>query len=282
MATAQQSKWSVADSAHWAAFFRANESRRADAVFRDPFAEKLAGDIGSELGQKLGENPWAWIARTHIIDQTISRLVREGCDAVANLASGLDSRPYRMELPASLRWYEADLPRTVALKNRVLADDKPVCKLERIELDVLQLEARRALFSRIDAEATRTLVVTEGLLIYLQTEQVAELARDLAATKTVRYWLHDIVSPGLLKKMQSRYGRDIHDGAPMQFAPTEGAYFFERYGWRVVEVTSLLKHAAKINRLSLPLRLAAMIPESERKKGAFPWNGVCLLERTGR
>src|SRR5688572_10140455 len=127
MPPAQQTKWSVADSAHWAAFFRANESRRADALFRDPFAERLAGDVGVELGRKLGNNPWAWTARTHLVDRTISRLVTQGIDTVVNLACGLDARPHRMDLPSSLRWYEADLPRIMAVKRPVLAQEKPVC-----------------------------------------------------------------------------------------------------------------------------------------------------------
>jgi methyltransferase (TIGR00027 family) len=279
MATAQQARWSVADSAHWAAFFRANETRRADALFRDPFAERLAGETGAELGRNLGQNPWAWVARTHLLDQTIARLVSRGADGVVNLAAGLDARPYRMALPPALRWYEADLPQTIAAKQRVLAQEKPACQLERIEMDLAQREARRALFSRIDAQVTNALVVTEGLLIYLESEQVAELARDLAATKAFRYWLLDIVSPSLLRMMQKKFGRDIHAGAPMRFAPAEGAGFFERHGWRIVEVNSLLKYAARIGRLNFPLRLAALVPQRDERKSSFLWNGVCLLER---
>jgi O-methyltransferase involved in polyketide biosynthesis len=36
--------------------------------------------------------------------------VQQGTDMVINLAAGLDSRPYRMQLPALLRWVEVDLP----------------------------------------------------------------------------------------------------------------------------------------------------------------------------
>jgi methyltransferase (TIGR00027 family) len=279
MPTGQQEKWEVADSAHWAAFFRANETRRTDALFRDPFAERLAGNVGVELGRKLGNNPWAWVARTLIVDKTISRLVAQGADAVVNLAAGLDARPYRMDLPASLRWYEADLPRIMAVKNRVLAQDKPACNLEKIEIDLGQVAARRELFTRLGSEVEKALVVTEGLLIYLTTEQVIEFTRDLAATKSFRYWLLDIVSPALLRMMQNKFGRDIHAGAPMIFGPPEGAEFFEPYGWRVAEVNSLLKYAAGLGRLPLPLRLAAMLPQRNPNRGSFLWNGVVLLER---
>jgi methyltransferase (TIGR00027 family) len=279
MTIEQQEKWGVADSAHWAAFFRANETRRADALFRDPFAERLAGDAGAQLGRKLGNNPWAWVARTLLIDKTISRLVSQGVDAVVNLACGLDARPYRMDVPRSLRWYEADLPKITSVKNRVLAQDTPVCNLERIEIDLAQVAARRELFARLGTETKKALVVTEGLLIYLTTEQVIEFTRDLAATKSFRYWLLDIVSPQTLRLMQNKFGRDIHRGAPMVFGPPEGAEFFEPYGWRIVEVNSLLKYAAGLGRLPLPLRLAAMVPQRNQNRGSFMWNGVVLLER---
>lgn len=279
MTTAENHKWSVADSAHWAAFFRANESKRSDALFRDPFAERLAGDIGVELGRKLGNNQWAWSARTHLVDNAITKLVEQGVDTVVNLAAGLDARPFRMKLPASLRWYEVDLPQIMATKRKVLGEEKPVCHHEKIELDLAQREARRELFAKIGATAKNALVLTEGLLIYLDAAQVDDFARDLAEVKPFRHWILDIVSPSLLRMMQNKFGRDIHNGAPMKFGPVEGAHYFDRLGWRAVETHSLLKHAAGLGRLPLPLRLAAMLPQRDQHKGSFLWNAVCLLDR---
>ena len=59
----------------------------------------------------FGKNPsWPWVARTYLFDQFISEQVAQGVDMVVNLAAGLDARPYRMDLPASLKWVEVDLP----------------------------------------------------------------------------------------------------------------------------------------------------------------------------
>jgi len=38
---------------------------------------------------------------------------------VVNLAAGLDARPYRMSLPASLQWIEVDLPEILAYKEKI-------------------------------------------------------------------------------------------------------------------------------------------------------------------
>ena len=79
---------------------------------------------------------WSYTARTWLVDQVIEREVQQGTDMVINLAAGLDSRPYRMQLPASLRWIEVDLPDMLNYKQEVLAAERPVCAVERVPLDL--------------------------------------------------------------------------------------------------------------------------------------------------
>src|SRR5262249_26534140 len=174
----------ISDTACWVAVYRARESKRSDAVFRDPFAERLAGERGKQIAAAMpsGEkNSWPFVARTYLIDQLISERVQNGADMVVNLAAGLDARPYRMDLPRTLRWVEVDLPEIFAHKEEILRNEKPVCALERVRLDLANVEARRELFSRLGQAAKRVLIVSEGLLIYLTNEEVAALANDLAA-----------------------------------------------------------------------------------------------------
>ncbi|MDT5089189.1 MAG: hypothetical protein QOG47_1896 [Mycobacterium sp.] len=102
----------VSDTARWTALYRATESARADALFRDPLAERLAGEQGRAIVAKTpmtSRNGWWLVARTKIIDDAIARAIADGCDRVLNLAAGLDTRPYRLNLPSELRWIEADL-----------------------------------------------------------------------------------------------------------------------------------------------------------------------------
>lgn len=129
----------ISDTALWVAVYRAQESERADAVFRDPYARKLAGDRGVQIAAGMpfaGRHSWSYVARTWLVDQIIEREVLQGTDMVINLAAGLDCRPYRMQLPASLRWVEVDLPDMLSYKQEVLAAECPVCKLERVPLDL--------------------------------------------------------------------------------------------------------------------------------------------------
>src|SRR5262249_37196608 len=96
----------VSDTARWMAVYRAEETERADAAFRDPYARQLAGARGEAIAKAMtaaSEHAWSFTARTYLFDRYVTRLVKHGVDLVVNLAAGLDTRPYRMELPPSLR-----------------------------------------------------------------------------------------------------------------------------------------------------------------------------------
>ncbi len=124
----------ISDTARWAAFHRAVETERPDAVFRDPLARRLAGSRGEAMHNALetGNRPdWPWVVRTHLYDQFIADQIAQGADMVVNVAAGLDARPYRMELPATLHWIEIDLPGILDYKEDILRDQTPRCVLER-------------------------------------------------------------------------------------------------------------------------------------------------------
>jgi methyltransferase (TIGR00027 family) len=273
----------VSDTARWMAVYRARETDRADAVFRDPFARALAGERGERIAAALPffeEHAWSMLARTYLFDRFVTRLVQSGVEVIVNLAAGLDARPYRMSLPASLRWVEIDLPDILEYKAQVLAGERPTCEVERIPVDLSNGDARRGVFDRIGRSASRVAVLSEGLLIYLMVNEVGSLGWDLARQPTFYHWVVDIVSPGLMQMLKERAGEYMMDaGAPFLFAPYEGPPFFAPYGWTPVEVKSILKTAGKLGRLPLALRMMAMLPESTGPQGSRPWSGVVLLQR---
>ena len=273
----------ISDTALWVAAYRAYESERADAHFNDPYARRLAGTRGVEIAHSmkfLKKISWPFVTRTWLFDKIIMEHVQKGVDLVVNLAAGLDTRPYRMMLPASLRWIEVDLPEILSYKEEILDGEKPKCLLERVRLDLSDIRARRELFNRLGNSSQKALVVSEGLLIYLTTEEVGPLAKDLAGPSGFNYWVLDLASPGLLRMMQKNIGSELsRAGAPFKFAPEEGPEFFTRYGWRLLEVHSMFKTAGKLNRLTFFLKLISMLPERKGPKGSNPWSGVCLYER---
>lgn len=271
----------ISDTARWVAYFRAIETQRPDALFSDPFAERLAGERGFQIANSLPEgnkHDWAWVARTYLFDQFILRAIHERADVVMNLGAGLDARPYRLGLPPNLRWIDVDLPEILAYKGEVLAGEKPRCQLENIHLDLSNEAERRALFQEVNRTAKKVAVLTEGLLIYFTAEEVGSLAVDLAEGQTFRNWVVDLASPGQLKRMQDTSGRQLSDvGAAFKFGPKEGAGFFAQYGWNAVDVRGMLETAARFKRA--PADLLALLPEPAGPPGNYPWTGVCLLKR---
>lgn len=229
---------SVSDTARWIAAYRATESERPDAIFTDPFARRLAGARGEEILEtlpKARESAWALVVRTKVFDDIVlDRVRRERVDLVVNLAAGLDTRAWRLDLPSSLRWVDVDLPGILQYKTDMLRDETPRCKYEAIHADLTDVAVRDALFAQLGASASRVLVITEGLLVYLEEARVQSLARALHAIPSFRWWLTDLSNHKLLELLEKQWGPTLTRGnAPMKFAVDDAESFFAPLGWRV-------------------------------------------------
>jgi methyltransferase (TIGR00027 family) len=272
----------VSDTARWVAVYRARESARPDALFHDPYAQLLAGERGQAIAALMprqARNGWPLIARTKLMDDLILATIERGCECVVNMAAGFDTRPYRLKVPSSLRWIEADLPALTEEKEQLLKDAQPRCQLRRIKVDLADSSARVAMLKEAVGSSTAALVITEGLLVYLDEAQVRSLAMDLAAQAGIRWWVLDLASPALLKMMEKSMGPQLAN-APMKFGPANGVAFFENLGWRATRVQSVMRAATRFRRLPWTLRLFGFLPEpNPRSPGRTPWSAVVQLGR---
>jgi methyltransferase (TIGR00027 family) len=275
----------VSDTARWVAACRAWESARPDPLFSDPLAARLAGDQGraiATVAPRQVRNGWPMIVRTKLIDDLIMASLREGCDCVVNLAAGLDTRPYRLPLPASLEWIEADLPGIIDEKIRFLAGEKPACRLWREKVDLADAGQRADFLGRATRDAKEVLIITEGLLVYLEDDTVRSIGQDLATRQAIRWWILDIASPAILRMMQRGMGEHLAQ-APLRFAPAEGIGFFETLGWKALEIRSVLNEAIRFRRVPFFLRPFSLLPEPDpRNPGKMTrWSAVTRFERKG-
>ena len=267
--------------------YRAIESERADARFRDPFARRLAGPRGEEIARTLPgfrSGLWPMVARTCAVDEILLRTVaRDGADTVVDLAAGLDARPWRLPLPPRLRWFDVDLPGILGYKVGALREERPACAYEAVSADLTRPSERRDVFARIGAVAARALVLTEGLLVYLSDEEVGDLALDLHAVPQLRWWLLDLIGPRLKTMLDKRWGSSLGAAqAPFRFAPAESTRFFERFGWREVEYRSTLEEAIRVGRTPWNAwlwRLLGRFASPEKRAELHRLGGFALLER---
>ncbi len=243
----------LSDTARLTAVYRACETERADPLFQDPLAHRLAGTLGREFADEMSaatRYSWVIVVRTLLFDRLILAQIDRGVDTVINLAAGFDTRPYRLPLPASLRWVEVDLPEILAEKTALLDGERPACELSHVALDLSDRAARRPVLEGLCGQARAALVITEGLLIYLAPADVATLSADIAALPSVGQWMIDLQSPNLLRLAQRAVGRRFEDGAaPLAFAPADGAAFFQAQGWYAIEDRSITEAAAALGRL---------------------------------
>jgi methyltransferase (TIGR00027 family) len=251
----------VSDTAFWIAYHRALESARPDALFRDPFAARLAGERGRRISDAMptsGIVAWTVALRTRIIDDYITAALRSGIDTVLCLGAGLDARPYRMALPPELRWIEADYPHVIDYKEDLLRQETPACRLERVRIDLANAAEREKLLGRVDAESQAILVLTEGVIPYLSNDQAASLADDLRSMRCARLWIVDYISEQAVAFRRRRGIRRAMQNAPFQFAPGDWFAFFHQHGWRVKELLYYPEEAARHAR-PMPLPAAARL-----------------------
>lgn len=276
----------ISDTAFLVAAYRALETDRKDALFQDPFAKELVGEKGMKIVDSLQSgktSSWFLVARTCILDDWILKIIREeNIDTVLNLAAGLDTRAYRLNLPSSLRWYDIDLPEISSHKERVLNNKTPKCDYHLVKMDLANQAERARFFSDVARESKKTLIVSEGFLMYLTPTQAKELAQELAQHSPFRFWLAELLGPVQLALIKFKWGKEFKAAnSEMAFAPKEGPEFFDPFGWHTLSFKSSFDEAIRIGRAPkgatllkstvgfLPLKLRSMINRA----------GIALLSR---
>jgi methyltransferase (TIGR00027 family) len=199
-------KTSVGSTAVMVAAARAFETDQPDALIRDPFAKLLVTNAGAgvlweamldpaitAMVEALDAETAAIIrhmrgyqaVRTNFFDMYFANAVSDGIRQVVILASGLDSRAYRLDWPAGTTVYEIDQPQVLAYKSTTLAQSGATPTADRREVAIdLRQDWPAALRGAGFDPAARTAWLAEGLLMYLPAEaqdrlftQIGELSR---------------------------------------------------------------------------------------------------------
>ncbi len=201
------------------AAIRAEETKRADRLFEDPFAERLAGDAGRAALAKYrasGGNLPIIEVRTRYYDERLMHATKQ----VVILAAGMDARAYRLKWAPGTKVYELDQPDVLDAKARVLSGATPAC--ERLAVPT-NFNADWA--APIDRTQPTTWLI-EGLLQYLPREAVLALfAKVDALSAPGSGLLFDVVGQKLLDSpfMAPALTMMSDLGAPWVFGTNEPA-----------------------------------------------------------
>lgn len=274
---------SVGSTAVMVAAARAGETAKADPLIRDPYAEMLVAGVGpgvwdivrsEEFAAKVAEADAEVGAifehmgnyqavRTHFFDAFFASATGGGdsTDAatagirqVVILASGLDSRAYRLDWPADTVVYEIDQPKVLEYKAARMAEHGvlPSAKRNAVAID-LRLDWPKALREAgFDADAP-TAWLAEGLLMYLPAqaqdrlfEQITALSApgSRVAAETVGHRSDDRRAEFREKfdRIAAQFGmQDAPDVAELMYNDPDRADVAEwlsAHGWQASSVTS--------------------------------------------
>jgi methyltransferase (TIGR00027 family) len=195
---------SVGTTAVMVAAARAAETEEPDALIRDPYAKLLVSQAGTGVWENMLDgsllakveefDPEAaaifrhmrsyQAVRTHFFDAHFAEAVAAGIRQVVILASGLDSRAYRLDWPAGTQVYEIDQPKVLAYKSATLAANGATPSAERHEVPIdLRQDWPAALVAEGFDPKAPTAWLAEGLLMYLPADaqdrlftQISELS----------------------------------------------------------------------------------------------------------
>lgn len=182
---------SVGSTAVMVAAARAGETEREDPLIRDPYAKILVAGAGtgvwefmlddSFVGQVAELDPEAaaifehmgsyQAVRTHFFDDFFATASATGIRQIVILASGLDSRGYRLNWPEGTVVYEIDQPKVLQYKSAILAQHgaQPAAQRREVPIDLREDWPTALRESGFDA-AVPTAWLAEGLLMYLPAE----------------------------------------------------------------------------------------------------------------
>lgn len=188
---------SVGATATMVAAARAVATKSADPLINDPFAEPLVRAVGVQffthlVGGELdrtdddgsGLQPMVdWMAvRTRYFDEYVTQATGAGIRQVVILASGLDSRAYRMAWPAGTTVFEIDQPQVIEFKTNTMNElgAQPAVHRTTVSIDLRQdwpAALRQAGFQSDQPTAW----LAEGLLRYLPPDAQDRLLDDITA-----------------------------------------------------------------------------------------------------
>ncbi|AFM15780.1 methyltransferase, putative, TIGR00027 family [Mycolicibacterium chubuense NBB4] len=272
MARTEGDTWDLATSvgatATSVAASRALASRGTDALIDDPYAALLVeavgvdhfvrvanGEIdfdgGSDGEPLFGERQMREqiAVRTRYFDDFFTAAGAAGVRQAVILASGLDTRAYRLRWPAGTVVYEIDQPAVVEFKTRVLADAGAAPSADRRAVAIdLRDDWPKALRESGFDSSQPTAWIAEGLLIYLPPEAQDRLLDNVTALSAPGSRLAtEHMDPKALtgdwadklSERARRYGSDINLTELFYTGPRSAAGdHLRELGWQVSVVRS--------------------------------------------
>jgi O-methyltransferase involved in polyketide biosynthesis len=177
-------------------YLRALDFRAEDSILADAAAaaavDRIDFDFAGQLGRAAASNRFSVATRARQLDRWTGDFLRRHPEAtVLQLGCGLDSRAWRIELPQTARWFDVDLPDVIEFRDRLYEQR---ARVRTISASVTE----PGWFDDVPA-GPPTVVVAEGLLMYLAPDQVELLLRRITDRFGSGELLFDAAAPWVVR-----------------------------------------------------------------------------------
>lgn len=168
---------------------KALDARTGDPILGDTLADRAVSQLDfdfASLGLPRGASISLPVRAKHLDGWTREFIAANPECTVLHLGCGLDTRVYRVDPPASVRWYDVDLPEMIDLRER-LYPGRPGYEL------VASSVTDPALLERIRADRP-VIVVAEGLVMHVPTPEMVALCKRITARFPSGQFVFDVYS----------------------------------------------------------------------------------------
>lgn len=257
----------VASTALFVAAVRARENERRDRLFQDDLSSLLAGPEGlawlavseTNPGSKYHRDSFPYLeVRTRFFDDWVTQAVRDsGANQLVVLGAGMDTRAFRLQLPANLSLWEVDTHELFALKEERLQSAGVRLELNRVvvETDLTARGWTKSLLHSGFKKDKSSVWIAEGLFQYLTASDVNNILEQAGSVSSEgsRFGA-EVISEEFLRRRSNaaKLRRRKDRGTPWLFGTDDPEKLFGSHGWAVDDEVSALKAAIGYGRWLAP------------------------------
>jgi len=255
----------ISKTAFYCCGMRAEDAQSAQSLCADIYAQDFLTEEGQAIFERFHESARqnvSTVVRSRIIQDEIALHLRARPDLqVVNIGAGFDSRAFRI---AGGRWFEFDEPAVIEHKNARLPADTCPNPLRRISVEFGKDDLRKAL-SACDP-AVKTLIVIEGVFMYLTREQTVDLLRTLRVALPEHTLICDLMNKTFFEKHMGRaYDTIVALGSEFKLIESQPEQLFLEHGYyRDSDPISVVGRAREFGRIWVPELLFKTVLKSVR------------------
>lgn len=180
-------------------YARAKESGKENAKIHDDMAVEMVSRLDYDFSKADQDKAMSYgvIARTIVLDEMVEKhLSGHPNTIVVNIASGLDTRCYRMQ-GKYVRWYNVDLPETMKIREKFLTENGSISQIAKSAMDASYIDD-------IEYGGENVLVIIEGLSMYLSEADVLQMMSIIEKTFRKVTVMIETMSPFVVKHIKEK------------------------------------------------------------------------------